>query len=628
MNNTVSFQQLFHDRIFRIPDYQRGYAWEDQQVKEFLDDLELLSPSRRHYTGTIILHRQSSGDSTDSEGNTYLEHQVVDGQQRLTTIVLLLNEISAILSADEANRRMGTGIRRKYVETQDTAGQPLRKLRLNQDDTDYFFRRGVLPETPSVSGPPNASARRLLNAKNMIKAFLADRGGDTVDRHLYAVGLHKKVTNSLHFNLYEVESAAEVGVIFEVTNDRGKPLTDLEKVKNYVLHTASSLDIDTDGFVQSVNDAWATIFVQLMSAGLSAPTQEDQLLRAHWLMAYNPHSTYWQGSKSVKARFDLRRYRDRPKDVLADLAEYVASLREACSCFCDVLRPGRTDGFSALSGDPLLRDKIVLEGSRLVRTHTVATFLPLLMAARKNSTEKPQQYLEMVELCERFAFRVYRVARRRSNYLQSDLFRLAHELYVKRCTFADVDGAIRERIAWEDESFQQFTDAQNPANWFTARDLRYFLYEYEMHLALKKGKSPNFPWEHFARPETIEHILPQSIEHRPYWRHRFGGEEHQRYVHDIGNLTLTNYNAALGNKPFPEKKGEPGQDAPCYANSGVLQELHLTEWTEWTPREIDERRTRMLDWARERWRVDLEDVPSGVYQEIPMDEDVGEDDTG
>ena len=98
-------------------------------------------------------------------------------------------------------------------------------------------------------------------------------------------------------------------MIFEVTNDRGKQLTDLEKVKNYLLYTASSLDTDTNDFVASVNSAWAEILARLMNAGLDASFREDQLLRAHWLMAYDSHSRYWSGSKSIKNRFDLRRYK-------------------------------------------------------------------------------------------------------------------------------------------------------------------------------------------------------------------------------------------------------------------------------------------------------------------------------
>ena len=95
MKDTQSLQNLFHNRVFRVPHYQRSYAWEGQQVEEFLDDLDLLDSSRHHYTGTIVLHQPDDAKQRmDNEGNSYIETDIVDGQQRLTTIVLLLNELS------------------------------------------------------------------------------------------------------------------------------------------------------------------------------------------------------------------------------------------------------------------------------------------------------------------------------------------------------------------------------------------------------------------------------------------------------------------------------------------------------------------------------------------------------
>ena len=94
MENIVSLDELFHKRLFRVPDYQRGYSWENQQVREFLEDLELLPHGRYHYTGTIVLHEIDPDDERmDTDGNAYAPVDVVDGQQRLTTIVLLLDAI-------------------------------------------------------------------------------------------------------------------------------------------------------------------------------------------------------------------------------------------------------------------------------------------------------------------------------------------------------------------------------------------------------------------------------------------------------------------------------------------------------------------------------------------------------
>ena len=72
MNNVVSLDSLFHKRVFRIPDYQRGYSWETRQVREFLEDLEILGPSNCHYTGTVVLHvLDSEPVRMDRDGNQY-----------------------------------------------------------------------------------------------------------------------------------------------------------------------------------------------------------------------------------------------------------------------------------------------------------------------------------------------------------------------------------------------------------------------------------------------------------------------------------------------------------------------------------------------------------------------------
>ena len=79
-------------------------------------------------------------------------------------------------------------------------------------------------------------------------------------------------------------------------------------------------------------------------------------------------------------------------------------------------------------------------------------------------------------------------------------------------------------------------------------------------------------------------------------------------MHDIGNLVLTKDNSSLSNKPFPDKKGAIDAEGPCYATSSLFQERELAPLDDWTPEAIDERRARLLDWAKRRWHVDFSDI--------------------
>ncbi len=630
MNNTKSLEELFNNRIFRVPDYQRGYAWEWQQVEEFLADLELLSPNRRHYTGTIVLHQPEDtiGKSdSDNEGTNYAKWHIVDGQQRFTTIVLLLNEISRALSKYESSHDLAQGIKKKYVEATDLDGLPLHKLSLNED-TDDFFKKSILPESPSIAGPQVESAQRLLNAKEQIAEHLCEKEGSEQSLR----GLYRKVTTRLHFNLYEVEKEAEVGVIFEVMNSRGKPLTELEKVKNYLLYAASSFEDVTpdnrDKFASSVNQAWACILKQLMAADLGSPEEENRMLRAHWLMQYDPQPKNWKGHGSIRSEFDLREYQGNHTELLRELHGYVNGLRDACICFCDALSPARSNAFDSFNGD--IRSDIIRWNEKLVRIGVTATFLPLLMAARTRWPAEPEKYLEIVKLCELFAFRIYQAGDFRSNYGQAALFRIAHEVVVYGMESDDTVRQVKKEMNSRANSrFDAFTNIEEPEPWYWWPGLRYFLYEYEQHLASARGVLPKVSWEEIGSEESIEHVLPQTITNQPYWQQYFDADTHKKYVHDIGNLVLTRDNSSLSNKPFPDKKGTFDAEWPCYAASSLFQERELARQDDWTPQAIDERRARLLDWAKRRWYVDFSDIypePDGIEDE--PDDSAYDDDNG
>ena len=608
MNNVISLDQLFHKRVFRVPDYQRGYSWEERQVLEFLEDLELLGSGRYHYTGTVILHASGHrSNQMDEEGNDYIPLDVVDGQQRLTTIVLLLDGIRRSLG--NKAKPLSKGIKNKYISAKGINGQPLYKLTLNED-TDHFFKSNVLAEKGGVEGPRITSERRLLMAKKQIADYLeANIRTKGSAREDWLQCLYKKVATQLRFSLYEVEDEAEVGVIFEVMNDRGKPLTDLEKVKNYLLHTSTYLGISNE-LAKSVNGAWAEILRRLMAANLTSSGDEDRLLRAHWVAYYSYQVRNWEGAKSVKDTFDLKEYKDNSKYFLNLLHLYTEGLRASSISFCDAYQPNRPDAFESFKVNPTARTQVIEWSAKLGRVGVVVPFLPLLLAARDRWPADPNRYLELLKLCEALAFRVYRLMGSRANAGQSAFFRLGYDLAQKNEEF---DGAIfrlKHELAYRcgDEDFQNEISAQEPGVWYGWRGLRYFLYEYEIALASKQGASPIVAWDELRNSnlqDTIEHILPRSIDNKPYWRKRFNREEHQRFLHDLGNLTLTKHNSHYQNKPFPVKKGAVDAKGPCYSNSPLYVERELTSWEDWNASAIDKRRGQLLEWACVRWAVDL-----------------------
>lgn len=611
MNNVVSLDSLFHTRVFRIPDYQRGYSWEIRQIREFLEDLEILGPNNYHYTGTVVLHVLNSEPvRMDRDGNQYNSVAIVDGQQRLTTIILLLDGVCRLLdkSSKRRNRILAKGIRKNFIAARAPVGSLLYKLSLNTD-TDHFFKNSVLSDSREVEGASISSQRRLQLAKDYIAKYLVEQERENGGRWLLA--LYEKIATQLRFTLYQVENEAEVGVIFEVMNDRGKPLTELEKVKNFLLHASVSLHTSNEPneLAESVNGAWAEILRQLMAAGLESSAEEDRLLRAHWLTNNDPQPRQWQGSKSIKDRFALRHYQQDGTGLFKLLYQYTDQLREDCVSYCDAYKPTRSGTFDTFREQVDVHLEVVEWSSKLVRIGVVAPFLPLLLAARKRWPKRSDRYLELLKLCEAFAFRVYRIKGWRADAAQSTLFRIGYEVRKRQTNYANMLEQIKAELARRcgNDDFESETEGGEPDDWYNWAGLRYFLYEYEIALASANGATPKVTWEELRKRElqdTIEHILPRSINDRPYWSKRFTSQEHEAYLHDLGNLTLTKHNAYYYNKPFPDKKGKTDTKGRCYAKSPLYMERCLTSWRHWKPACIDKRRRELLDWARQRWAVE------------------------
>jgi len=618
MQSVYTVQELFTDKVLRIPDYQRGYAWEGQQLEDFWEDLEYLGPDKDHYTGTVILHEQSQ-DILDEEGKRHRVFHVVDGQQRLTTVVLLLNCIRA--QFEHSDPTLAAGVKKSYIQFRSSNRLPAFKLELNPDSQDYWAN-SILGEPISPKGPSIASHDRLRLAKD----YFTER----VSRELVARGngaiawlkdsLFRKLTQQLKVSQYIVAGAEEVGVIFEVMNDRGKPLSELEKVKNYLMYLSSKLQVRDNPLSVQVNGTWAAIFERLMRAGLDTTKDEDRLLRWQWVIAYAPDAKEWDGSKSIKKQFKLKNFEGQHKRLLGNLTSYTRTLKDCLSPFCDAYDPGGGESFKVFA-EPT-KSAIKKWQEKLRRIDVVAPFLPLLIACRLRFPDEGEKYVTLLQLCEKFAFRVYRVAGRRSNAGQPRLFRLSFKLWKSEINFADALSdvhryALRYCPNKTFETFAQLDEHDGMRYGWTG--LKYLLYEYEEHLAGKK--EINLTWESVSADKsekTIEHILPQTPQHK-YWKERFNSAARARFTDDVGNLSLTVDNSAYGRKPFPDKKGLPGSSTPCYANANLMMERELSGFSDWGESSILKRRKKIIEWYQKRWHLDQMSGETGV-DEPELDE--------
>lgn len=608
MDNVYTIEQIFSERLLLIPDYQRGYAWDRGNLIEFTDDLELLPPDRSHYTGTIILDLTHSERRRDAEGGSYELVDVVDGQQRLTTIILFLNAIRRQMTQIPDLAVMAAGIKKRYVATTGRDHQPMYKLTLNQD-TNRYWTQFVLSDERGVEPAGIRSEQRLTEADAYFAGYLERHKEKLANSYAeWLQDLHHKLTFQLKFTLYNVTDA-DAGAIFEVMNARGKALTELELVKNYLLFVATKLQVSDHTLRDEINSAWGTMFGNLMRSGLLAKQDEDQLLRMHWITAYDPQSRNWEGSKSIKDRFSLRVYAGRHDELLSDLLTYTRSLRQASQAFCEIANPRGPAAFGSIA-DEAVREDVKYMSEKLRRTKQLASFLPLLIAARLRHPQDGNAYFAAVDFCERFAFRVYVFMKMRNSAGQAVLFRLGHRIYQRQISLQDAltrANGLALRLAPQKRFEAEFALTAE-RDWYGWQGIKYFLYEYEEY---RTGhKQVKLPWDVLDgrdKEKSIEHVLPQTPVDA-YWKERFSEDDVAMLTHDIGNLSLTQDNSSLSNKPFPDKKGDVSWDKPCYANSLLVQERDLASLPDWTPDALRQRREQLTNWARTRWAIN-EDVP-------------------
>lgn len=649
----VTLQAVLAERLLKIPDYQRPYAWEEKQLADLWEDLDLLGSRGAHYAGTLVLRDLGSGPgepftSMDEYGSTLRHCEVVDGQQRLTTCLLLLDRVRRkLFYLSEAGANGAAQVAERIAKEFGTVrinGADVPRLELGTELNTYWVE-SVLGDEPFAGHELLPGQRRLADAARFfdgrVEQLVADASPSEAAARLKE--LQRRVTAGLRFLVYEVGTSAEVGVIFETLNERGRPLTDLEKTKNYLLYLARQVGDDrSEQLADLINEKWSAIFKNLSGPAFG---MDDQLLRAHWLATQNPDVRSWQRMQSIKSRFDRSKYvpgeiRLKPLTTLADgeaarallfdeVSDYVQSLHR-CSYFLAESLNDQANYLPLGEFAQRVRDR----SAALRRSGVVALYRPLLFASRLAHPHDGEFYAELLDLCERYSARVFVIAQRRANAGQARLFRLAFDLY---------NGADRSRtlaemraVLWRyapDERIREVLSSLKE-NWYVRRGHKYFLYEYELHL-ISPGEEV-MPLAYFtdkAREQrTTEHILPQKPdEDASCWWNHFSVEQHVALRHSLGNLVLTLDNSSYSNKCFDKKRGKPlavgGDQVACYSQGKLHQERELASVGSWTPKEIERRQERLAAWALERWNVAAPDAESVAEDEAePEIEPEAEDD--
>ena len=207
--------------IFVIPEYQRGYSWGNEQLTDFVNDLSDVEYIKEHYVGTVTLIKSGSELIGISDKNKY---DIVDGQQRITSIhIFLISLYYKIFEIDKA--KADDEIIKQVIYK----GKPL--LRLNNKNDQEFFNY-LLNENNINNLKQNKDRAATKSQKNLLNARLFFDNYFNKSSIKSIINVRRNLLSKFKLNVFELEEESEVGLIFETMNDRGLPLSDIDKIKN------------------------------------------------------------------------------------------------------------------------------------------------------------------------------------------------------------------------------------------------------------------------------------------------------------------------------------------------------------------------------------------------------------
>ena len=288
----LTLDKLLQGRLFRIPDYQRTYSWETKQRKDLFQDIIKLARhpdnERHHFMSTIVCLK--TGKKEELDADEFDVFSVVDGQQRLTTLIILLKALSEeLLQGNDSEKRQGNKLQELLVKEE---SERLILLQTNHDGKHLF--RNYLQD----ANIPSEGVAITLADKNMISAihecikFVKEEWNDNL------INLLKLLKNRLDFIFYVLEDEGAVHNTFEVLNSRGLEVDWLDKCKSMIMGIAfENLNSETKiERSEELRDYWSQIYKAI---GLKKVSGEEILRFAATLEFKDTLSTFLSAEKSI-----------------------------------------------------------------------------------------------------------------------------------------------------------------------------------------------------------------------------------------------------------------------------------------------------------------------------------------
>jgi uncharacterized protein with ParB-like and HNH nuclease domain/predicted transport protein len=551
---------------FVIPIYQRTYSWTEGECAQLWSDVLRAGSDHdlnAHFIGSIVHVEKGLSNLTSQEPNL-----VIDGQQRLTTVTLLVTALARVLETypdDEREPLDGFSprkLRNRYLVNNDEEGERFHKLLLSQTDKET-----LKTVVRGAEAPPHASERVLSN----FEFFKTRLSQPKTDIAAVCRGLAKLVVVDIRLD----RTHDNPQLIFESMNSTGRKLSQADLIRNFVLM----------GLEPSVQERLYTQYWRPMETDFGQAAYEaqfDEFVRHYLTVVTGEIPRLGDIYEAFKAHATAMQSDGESVEPL------ISQLRDYSRRYCAVALGHETDKKLAAAFQDL----------REIRADVVYPFLLEVYTDYELGTLTTSDVSEIVDMVTSYIFR-RAVCRIPTNSLNTTFATFGRTLRKERyldSVKAHFLGMKSYRAFPGDEEFAQ---ALMTTDLYHFKRRSYFLRHLENF-----GRKEHVAIEDY----TIEHILPQNENLSAQWRKSLGDdwqEVQARHLHTLGNLTLTGYNSEYSDHPFQMKRDMEGgfKDSPLRLNQG------LGQLDEWNVEQIQARAERLAEnalriWTRPRLAAD------------------------
>ena len=564
-------QRLFAQPVrYEIPAFQRRYVWkQEEQWEPLWNDIEELAQSiledgqtEPHFMGAVVLQQMQY------PAGTIERRIVVDGQQRLTTLQLLIDAIQEVLEgrghSDPAKRL--AALVDNQEEFRDGDADNAFKVWPTVIDRDAF-RQAMRNDLTSDDHMESRIAQAHNYFKEQTARWLTGFSNEGGKRDRAASALESAVRANIELVVIDLDDSDDPHIIFETLNARGTPLLQSDMIKNKVLHDADVKAYDEHSVSLAQRELWPfeeDWWMQEVGRGLQRRPRIDMYLN-HWLALRT------QGD--VRNYDEFRAFESYANEQFAigkTISAVAADFGGIGKIYRDIEDVRRTD-----IAEFLTRRNIM----------NVTAVTPLLLWLLSNNDLQPSALANCVRALESYLMR--RVvcgygAKSYGNFFVALIEKLAASPNdsIDKALVSNLAAQTGQATLWPNDMELQDRFVTAPLyQWLTRGRLRMLLTAIEGQLRTEMAETSEVP-----ENLHIEHIMPQKWSAK--WAPPMGGDgdavaHRERAIHTIGNLTLVNnrLNAALSNAPWHEKRGTLADHSVLFLNKHLVND-GPSAWTE------------------------------------------------